>query len=135
MLTSAIGFLVNARLQNIVQSESRGTSEPLDRRIFLGVAIRKTYDHSTFGESFSTGSRTGTMVRDYKPSRLATVVASVVILITAGMSRTDEPEEGKSLVTPRGVFARLKSLVGTWNNDVSSTKSMKHDAAARSSTV
>ena len=106
-------------------------TEPLDRRILLGVGMRKMYDHSTFGESFHTGSRAGTMVRDSKSLRLAMAIASGIILITAGMSHSDEPDKCKSLVTAREAFARLKGLVGTWDNDVSSTKPMKHDVGGK----
>ena len=71
------------------------------------------------------------MIRECKSARLTMATALVLVLITAGMSRSDEPDRGKSAVTAREAFARLKSLVGTWSNDVSSTEHKKHEAASK----
>ncbi len=54
-----------------------------------------------------------------------------LVLITPGMLCSDEADRGKSPVTASEAFARLKSLVGTWNNDVSSTEHKKHEAASK----
>jgi len=70
------------------------------------------------------------MVRECKSVRLTMATALGLVLITPGMLCSDEADRGKSPVTASEVFARLKSLVGTWNNDVSSTEHKKHDAAS-----
>jgi hypothetical protein len=71
------------------------------------------------------------MVREYKSFRLAIAIALGVFLVATGMLQSDEPDKGKSPITAREAYERLKSLVGTWNNDVSSSKPMKHDAGSK----
>ena len=66
----------------------------------------------------------------YNTNLLKLLFRGSLVLITPGMLCSDEADRGKSPVTASEAFARLKSLVGTWNNDVSSTEHKKHDTAS-----